>query len=196
MPYNKEVAGIPTEVIAEMYIGQGKSLADVAAHFGVSPVMIRTRLHKGGYQVRPRGIQLTSRLGRSDPKLAAVESPSPQSIAWAAGLYEGEGSCVLRTEGQYVKGMQVSLAQKDRWVLDRMKALFGGSVSYYNLRVTEVRKRGSNIHVWHATGARAAGFVMTIYKFLSPRRQERIREALTIDKQIAIRRNSIIAAAQ
>lgn len=196
MPYNKEAAGIPTEVIAEMYIGQGKSLLEVANHWGVSSSFIRDRLHRGGYKVRPKGIQLTSRLGRNDPKLAATRSPESVEIGWAAGLYEGEGSCSVRSHDNGKHGMQILVCQKERWVCDRLREMFGGSVSHYNHHRNSLRPYPTNMHVWRATCSRAMGFAMTIYRFLSPHRQERIRQALKHERERHHRRAEIIAAAQ
>lgn len=101
------------------------------------------------------------------PGLEATEHPTLMQITWAAGLYEGEGSCrrVSRNSSQ------VHLGQKDRWVCDRMKALFGGSI-------TERPMNGQPFYEWHIHGARARGFLMTMFSFLSPRRQEQVKASL------------------
>ena len=88
-------------------------------------------------------------------------------IAWAAGLFEGEGSCTRARHGS----QNVHLGQKDRWVCDRMKALFGGSIG-------ERQMNGSPFYEWHISGARARGFLMTMFTFLSPRRQEQVTACL------------------
>lgn len=93
----------------------------------------------------------------SDPNLAATEHPTTKDIAWLTGVFEGEGSFLYTRQGL----PSLSIAQKDRWILDRIKALFGGSVGRYGDK-----------HSWHIHGSRARGVIMTMYKFLSPHRQE------------------------
>lgn len=90
---------------------------------------------------------------------------SAQDIAWAAGVYEGEGSVQIPSKRQRTVNVQVT--QKDPWLCYRLQELFGG-------RVRENR----NYKVWVISGPKARGFLMTIFLFLSPRRKERIKEAL------------------
>ena len=99
------------------------------------------------------------------PRLAPTECPTIRDIIWAAGFYEGEGTC--GHNGGH--SCQVGITQKDAWTLRRMQALFGGGVG-------EQGRRGC--FQWHISGARARGFLMTIYGLLSPRRQAQIRAAL------------------
>jgi hypothetical protein len=107
------------------------------------------------------------------PGLEAQAHPTIRDIAWAAGLYEGEGSCVART-------CSASIAQKDRWVLERMKLLFGGTIHEHRTPKYE------SFFSWRVNGTRARGFVMTIYVLLSPRRQEQVRALLAVEaKRIA-----------
>ncbi len=119
-------------------------------------------------------------LGYMKPGLEAVEHPTSIEIAWATGLYEGEGSC-----GNASGTAGVAICQKDHWILYRMKTLFGGSIRHRDAHKTSniVTKVGTlsyprNISEWYMSGTRARGFLMTIYKFLSPRRQEQVRKAL------------------
>jgi hypothetical protein len=98
-------------------------------------------------------------------RMCPVNSPSMRDIAWAAGVYEGEGTChanIRRTNS-----ITLSISQKDLWLLQRLKMLFGGEI--YDAR---------SISMWVLAGARARGFLMTIYALLSPRRQKQIRKAL------------------
>lgn len=93
-----------------------------------------------------------------------------RDLAWAAGIYEGEGSCVTGS------GLAVTVAQKDKWLVDRLVALFGGSaLTRPNISPTS-GKRG-RINVWYVTGPRARGFILTIYTLLSPRRRAQINAA-------------------
>ena len=104
-------------------------------------------------------------LGRRDPRLAPTEKATRDDIVWAAGIFEGEGSSYLGRRSSAI----VCVPQKDRWLPDRLRALFGGNVYKEKKRI--------QFH-WQACGARARGFLMSIYGLLSPRRQEQVRKAL------------------
>lgn len=83
--------------------------------------------------------------------------PISLDIAWAAGIYEGEGTCMNPS--------RISVTQKDPWLLHRLQALFGGRVS----------TQGVGKFAWNVSGKRARGFVDKIVPFLSPRRKEQLR---------------------
>jgi hypothetical protein len=100
--------------------------------------------------------------GWRDPAVQRTVKPTSLDLAWAAGIYEGEGSCY------YGHTEQASVAQKGLWLTSKLQALFGGSVCVC----------ADDLHVWQVYGARARGFLMSIYGLLSPRRQEQIRKAL------------------
>lgn len=107
----------------------------------------------------------------------ATEHPTSLDIAWAAGLIEGEGSMAPAGGSS-----RVYLHQTDRWILDRFLALFGGTVEV--TRPAGRSKDGfqrQDLHAWWITGARARGFLMTIYKFLSPKRKMQARRALRLE---------------
>ncbi len=111
-------------------------------------------------------------LGYRDPKAARTSTPHTQDIIWAAGFYEGDGSTSRPQSTE-----MVTIMQKDDWVLNRLCVLFGG-------RVGTRRKQGINAHtyhVWQLCGARARGFLQSIYELLSPRRQAQIRKTLQVD---------------
>jgi len=98
--------------------------------------------------------------------------PTTWNITWAAGIYEGEGWC-----GKGNSEM-AAVGQKDRWLCDKLRDMFGGYVSdegVYKSGKYEGKKRGFS---WHISGPRARGFLMTIWKFLSPRRQEQLIKVL------------------
>lgn len=99
---------------------------------------------------------------------------SAQQIAWAAGLYEGEGSCSPNSHNHARIGARV--VQKDTWVLERLKGLFGGSIGEHRTTLHDRNFMGA---VWHVSGPRARGFLMTVYPFLSPWRRSGARTALT-----------------
>ena len=106
---------------------------------------------KGHLPYKPLGVM---KLG-----LEAVCRPSLLDIAWAAGIYEGEGS-VQRNTGA------VGICQKDKEILLRLTKLFGGSISSCGNRP---------LFQWHISGARARGFLLTIFSFLSLRRKQAIK---------------------
>jgi hypothetical protein len=114
------------------------------------------------------------------PDLKAVERPGNQDIAWAAGAYEGEGTCSnnarINRSGRRNRSFRVDLTQKDRWLCDRLRALFGGSVGYHERH----RADRPPMHSWRISGTRAHGFALTVYRYLSPRRQRQMRKALGV----------------
>jgi len=83
-------------------------------------------------------------------------------IAWAAGIYEGEGSCGWT--GRHKNCQEAIIVQKDRWLLEKFVELFGGRISTHG-----------SCSKWKVTGPTARGFLMTVYTFLSPRRKEQVK---------------------
>lgn len=92
-------------------------------------------------------------LGRTKAGLRATQAPTVCDIAWAAGIFEGEGTCDAR---------KASITQKETWLLYRLQALFGGTVSL---------NYSNGCSRWVVTGSRARGFLMTVFLFLSPKRE-------------------------
>jgi hypothetical protein len=76
-------------------------------------------------------------------------------VAWAAGIYEGEGTC--RMNGG------VSVPQKGIWLIERLRDFFGGSIGH-----------DGTVWKWYVSGERGRAFLDAIYSYLSPRRQARI----------------------
>lgn len=105
-------------------------------------------------------------LGLLNPRLAPTEKAMRDDIIWAAGIYEGEGHAAAL--GRYPCAV-VTIPQKGRWLPARLRSLFGGSVS---------PEQKSGIFIWTICGARARGFLMSVYGLLSPRRQEQARKVL------------------
>lgn len=108
--------------------------------------------------------------------LVPTAHPTSLDIAWAAGIFEGEGSCYPDKRSDTAR---CQVAQNDVWLLNRLKALFGGSVQ--TRRGRSGFNRAAHTFAWYASGPRARGFLMTIYAFLSPRRQAQVRRTLRID---------------
>ena|SRR3990167_9067469 len=98
---------------------------------------------------------------------APTEQATPHDIIWAAGIFEGEGS------SRYGAGTEAAcISQNGRWLVERLQALFGGTIT---------QSPGRDFSMWQIYGARARGFLQSIYGLLSPRRQEQIRKALRIE---------------
>ena len=90
-------------------------------------------------------------------------------IAWAAGIWEGEGS-IFPANGKHLR---VTVCQKDPEILHKLRDTFGGVVrSQVNYP--------SEISTWYIYSDRAHGFIQTIFTFLSGRRREQVKKALEV----------------
>lgn len=103
------------------------------------------------------------------PKAAPTELATRDDIIWFAGIFEGDGNA-SKTSTEIV-----CVGQKERWLLDKCRALFGGSV---HLRERQGFDKRANHYMWQVTGARARGLLQSIYGLLSPRRQAQVEETL------------------
>lgn len=101
--------------------------------------------------------------------LDATKVPTVLDIAWAAGIYEGEGSCIAT--GHQKRSFNVQVSQKDPELLYRLRDLFGGGVKPY-------MNGGFSIHHWTCCGDRGRAFIGAIYPYLTSRRKAQI-EATT-----------------
>ena len=115
--------------------------------------------------------------GVSLASLTAIEHPTSLDISWAAGIYEGEGSC--GAGGKYRSTFKIQVGQHVRniWMLEKLKRLFGGSISKRGYSKRE-NPGEECMREWHIHGARARGFAMTIFTFLSPYRREQVKRWL------------------
>lgn len=95
-------------------------------------------------------------------ELDATKIPTAIDIAWAAGVYEGEGN--VRLCGKTKRGLALAVVQKDPEILIRLRDWFGGSIHFQG-RVK------NPVHTWDACGDRARIFIALIYPFLSARRK-------------------------
>ena len=116
---------------------------------------------------------MAGQYGYCTPGFEATEHPTTLDIAWAAGIFEGEGCASTNNKNSNF----AVVVQKDRWLIDRLRALFGGSIRVVT-RKPNASFKGGTYFEWNASGARARGFLMTVYKFLSPRRKEQVKFAL------------------
>lgn len=116
----------------------------------------------------PIGCHVGNRKVGLDP----VAQPTMQAIAWAAGIFEGEGS----TD----KHGTVAIVQKDPWILHRLCSLFGGEVKPYKWK-----PQAKLYYHWRLHGGRARGFLLTIFTYLSPRRHEQIKTNISFKRKVA-----------
>jgi len=99
-----------------------------------------------------------------------------KDIAWLTGLWEGEGSFLVREHG----GVRMSITMTDRDVMERAAALLGGALrGPYRSKATR-RDGGALRPYWTVVlgGKRAAGWMMTMYSLLGERRKAAVRKAL------------------
>ena len=115
---------------------------------------------------------MATSLGMTRKYLLPTKHPTTLDIAWAAGIYEGEGTCDLGSTAH------TCISQKDREILDRLRALFGGKITAKISKTPGGRVTDEPIYLWQMSGALARGFLMTIYTFLSARRKTQVRSAL------------------
>ena len=111
---------------------------------------------------------------RSQPP---IDRPTLRDVAWAAGIYEGEGSISRNRNG----GITAKLSQRDGWLPRRMLELFGGAAKEYGPYgpyAAGFTRQAQTIWQWNLCGPRAWGFLLTIYAYLSPRRRSQIKKAL------------------
>jgi hypothetical protein len=104
--------------------------------------------------------------------IPAEDHPSTTDIHWMAGIYEGEGTAY---PAKGATGVHVS--QKDPWILYKMQRFVGGSVTP-RIRCRVDGTKEFFIHRLILSGARARGFLYTVYPLLSPRRQAQARWAM------------------
>lgn len=117
-----------------------------------------------------------SRVGWYKVELKPSVHPTLLDIAWAAGIFEGEGHARggrTHPGGGKDYTTYVCVTQKHPWLCFRLKALFGGTVYTYKHKYKETL---GEYHRWVLSGPRARGFLMTVYKFLSP--ENKARQAL------------------
>jgi hypothetical protein len=89
-----------------------------------------------------------------------------EQVAWAAGLYEGEGSCSWTSKAHNCQEAMVK--QNDTWVLEQLSQHFGGKVS--SCKCPNALSTNTSYR-WRLYGENARNFLSTIYSLLSPRRK-------------------------
>lgn len=115
-----------------------------------------------------RCVGLSSR-GRYKAGTEATELPTRDDYLWAAGIFEGEGNCGSNRRCAYAR-----VVQRDPWLTERFRALFGGTVTFRKGN----HRALAGYRVWSLHGLRAQRFLRRIYFRLSPRRQLQVDKAL------------------
>jgi hypothetical protein len=100
----------------------------------------------------------------NNPELDAVKVPSALDVAWAAGVYEGEGT--VRNCGRGKRSLTVGIPQKDPELLYWLRNWFGGSVN--------PPSGGNNCYHLDLCGDRARLFIAQIYSRLTSRRKSQV----------------------
>ena len=117
----------------------------------------------------------------SRPSRPAGKKIDPRELYWAAGFLEGDGCFALATN-KYKQGRRsyqtpiVNASQKQKWPLVVLQLLFGGGLHEYTPGRANLGY--GPYWQWSVGGARAAGLMMTVYKFMSPERKDKIKSAL------------------
>jgi hypothetical protein len=105
-----------------------------------------------------------------------VSTPVPSfdvaTLAYVAGLFDGEGSIVIGCNkpdavwGRKVPSywLQVSITNTDRPLIDWLHATFGGHISDYSHSVS--RKNRRPCWAWRTIGGQARGFLQNISPYL------------------------------
>lgn len=112
------------------------------------------------------------RIRKDKSGLDAKLVPTDLDVAWAAGIYEGEGSCVAGGNGG--RSFAVRVNQKDPEMLYRMKDLFGGSIKLYDEEKKGRVNGRFSLYAWTVCGDRARTFLGSIYPYLTSRRKAQI----------------------
>lgn len=100
-------------------------------------------------------------------------------IFWLAGLLEGEGCFLVRKSGGYKGSIAIALQMTDKDVVERAATLLGGKLYGPHGPYGQSTKQTWQVVVF---GKQAAEWMMTLYSLMGIRRQEKIRELLTMWK--------------
>lgn len=129
------------------------------------------------------------------PSKASLRPATMLDLYWAAGFLEGEGSFRAQSykkksgNGRGWVERRIDACQVQREPLERLHAVFGGRIMLRTDAQVSVLADGREIHnrqpryVWYVNSARAGGIMLTLYSFMSPKRREQIRTALSAWKR-------------
>jgi len=101
---------------------------------------------------------------------------SMTELAWLAGILEGEGCFLLTTKSKSNLGYpQINISMSDKDVMDRVALLLEASIY---LKSDKRKESYKDQWIAKVNGARAAGWMMTLYLFMGERRRAKIRQVL------------------
>ena len=84
-----------------------------------------------------------------------------QDIQWITGFYEGEGTCGVYTVNRKYKSLNLAIDQKDKKVLEHIKALTGvGNV------ITYTSSLKGYCHKWQINAGNAYVFLKMIFPYI------------------------------
>ncbi len=107
---------------------------------------------------------------KKHPRLDPIKEPTPEEVAWAAGIFDGEGT--VGTEGPKRKSFSVKVSQARADIPVRMRVLFGGSVKCYEH--ISLSGKPWPCWTWRAGGIRAYNFIEAVRPWLGAKRQNQI----------------------
>jgi hypothetical protein len=111
--------------------------------------------------------------GRSMPR-DAVE------LAWAAGIFEGEGHFRL-INNHSLRSAQAVVMMSDGDVVERFNTIFPGRLYHYEARVNpETGVQWKAMHRWNRSGLEAEAFGRSILPFMGKRRSKQIIDTLIV----------------
>ncbi len=100
-------------------------------------------------------------------------------ISWAAGLFEGEGSIVIRPRHGR---LQITVYNTDSDVINMFYEAVGnvGTVKGPREMVTPKGNRGKPMYEWHAYSTNAQKVLRMLLPYFGTRRSKKAQEALTL----------------
>jgi hypothetical protein len=108
------------------------------------------------------------------PELEPTRTPTAIDIAWAAGIYEGEGNI----REQRFSSATIGVTQKDPELLYRLRDWFGGRVVFAQCKTIAPEKQ---VWAWRVCGDKARLFTAQIYGFLTARRKAQVDATHTLE---------------
>jgi hypothetical protein len=109
-----------------------------------------------------------------NPELNPTKVPTAIDIAWAAGIYEGEGH--LRQQRYGAATAQVT--QKEPEILYKLRDWFGGAVRFAQCSTVPIEHQ---CHLWRVCGDKSRLFIAQVYGFLSSRRKAQVDATRTLE---------------
>ena len=104
-----------------------------------------------------------------------------KDICWLAGILEGEGSFTLGVVGKTLpkkRTPKITIGMSDEDVVRRVASILGSKSCYTRPQSTGVITGTKPMYRTECQGARAAGWMMTLYPLLGLRRQAKVQQVL------------------